>query len=46
MKVKLLTVHDLFRIQVRMKAKCCLHSMTCDRLDGEGNVGDYGGMTG
>ena len=24
-----------------MKAKGCLHSMTCDRVDGEGNVGHW-----
>ena len=29
-----------------MKAKGYLHSMTCDRLDGEGNVDHCGGMTG
>ena len=29
-----------------MKAKGCLHSMTCDQLDEEGNMCHYGGMTG
>ena len=31
---------------VRMQVKRYQHSMTCDRLDGERNVGHCGGMTG